>query len=269
MKNSNGFKKWDKEVARVDLKLNLFVRQALDTDRVVSLAELIEAGIELDRIITTADNTVIDGRHRIEAYELAGVEAPLKVEVWDVDSSDVALMISLAYQANLGGALPPKAEDTEHTVLQLLQLKKGYKVIADLLHLPPSLAKRYVDKLVQKQKKLRLQQAVTAVADEGLTMAKAAERFAVEPEDLKQIIQGHKKKAKDDVVQIGEALTSRFRSVGQQNSRLVQKLFAQYQDGDLSEAQVRDVLKRIRSSQAQAAKTLAEQERRFDALTKK
>ena len=57
-------------VALKDLKLNLFVRQALNQDHALFLGELLENGVNLPPIRITRKREVIDGRHRIEAYEL-------------------------------------------------------------------------------------------------------------------------------------------------------------------------------------------------------
>ncbi|HNS34400.1 MAG TPA: ParB N-terminal domain-containing protein [bacterium] len=97
-----------------DLNKNLFVRQELDQNHVLYLAELIEAGVVLNPIEITPDMAVIDGRHRIEAAEL---NSQVEIKARIVSISDESELVARAYRANVGGALPPTQEDTEHTVL--------------------------------------------------------------------------------------------------------------------------------------------------------
>ena len=55
-----------------DLQVNLFVRKVLNQDHVLYLGQLVEGGVNLPPIKINQDLVVIDGRHRIEAYELLG-----------------------------------------------------------------------------------------------------------------------------------------------------------------------------------------------------
>ena len=174
-----------------DLNKNLFVRQELDQNHVLYLAELIEAGVVLNPIEITPDMAVIDGRHRIEAAEL---NSQVEIKARIVSISDESELVARAYRANVGGALPPTQEDTEHTVLLLLDRGVANKRIGELLGLPASLARKYVNEVQFKLKRQHLQRAVLAVTEGGLTVAKAAEQYAVEPAQLKEALSGKKKK---------------------------------------------------------------------------
>ncbi|HNP75515.1 MAG TPA: ParB N-terminal domain-containing protein, partial [bacterium] len=82
-----------------DLNKNLFVRQELDQNHVLYLAELIEAGVVLNPIEITPDMAVIDGRHRIEAAEL---NSQVEIKARIVSISDESELVARAYRANVG-----------------------------------------------------------------------------------------------------------------------------------------------------------------------
>lgn len=105
------------KVAIKDLRINLFVRKELDVDRVLDFALKMESGVEFPPIIITPNMDVIDGRHRIEGADTCG-----RTEILAVfqDVQDEVELICTAYNANVGGALPPTTNDTEHTVMLLL-----------------------------------------------------------------------------------------------------------------------------------------------------
>lgn len=245
-----------------DIKVNLFVRQALDSDRVMYLADLIENGVEMkDRIRISSDFTLIDGRHRKEAYELCRVK---EIEAELVSVSDEIELISLAYQANIGGALPPTQQDTEHTVSLLLDRGVARKQIGELLGLPGNLARKYINDVQSKMTRVKLQRAVAAVTEGGLTAPKAAEVHGVDLEKLKEALSGVKrKKHAIGIVEIQRMLTTNYRSISQKNAAALRRLNEKYDDGDLSEKQVRAIMDHIENLQRQSSKALADWRKRF------
>lgn len=91
-------------VKLAELNVNKFVRKELDTDQVLFLAGLIENKVELPKIEITEDLSVVDGRHRKEAYDLNNfTEVEAKVLVFE----STAELIGYAYRANSGGPKPP------------------------------------------------------------------------------------------------------------------------------------------------------------------
>lgn len=117
-------------------------------------------------------NVVVEGRHRKEAYELNNV-AEIKVKVLEFD--DEAEMIAYAYKANTGGSLPPTPQDTEHTIMLLLEHGETMKRIGELLGLPAGMARKYISSVKSKISRQKLMKAAAAITDGGLTVAKAAE----------------------------------------------------------------------------------------------
>ena len=249
-----------------DLDVNLFVRKELNPDHVLYLADLIHNGVKMRTLIkVTEKNEVIDGRHRVEAYELCNTKS-VKCEIVKVASK--AEIISEAYRSNVGGSLPPTPQDTEHTIMLLLEQNETIKRIGELLGLPPAMARKYVRSVKSRMSRAKLQHAATAVTDGGLTVAKAAEQHNVDPDKLREILSGRRRKQKWGIPEIKRNLTNAYKTVGMKNSRILRKMFEKYEDGDVSEKQVKAVIAHIEHLQKQSARTFAERKKRFTALKK-
>jgi ParB-like chromosome segregation protein Spo0J len=250
-------------VAIVELKVNLFVRKSLNQDHVLYLAELLEAGIKLPAIIITPDGRIIDGRHRIEAYDLWGKkEVPAVVRNLTDDSE----IISEAYRCNVGGALPPTKEDTEHTVKLLLESGTPQTRIAEALGLPISIARNYIASIKSRQARAKISRAVVAVTDGGLTAAKAAVEHNVDIDKLREALSGKKRKKKWGVDEMKRTFTSSYRSLSSKNAGAIRRLFEKYEDGDVTAKQVEALLKHLENLQRKATRNLADWASRFQGM---
>lgn len=247
----------------VDLKQNLFVRQTLDQDHVLYLAELIENGVQLPPINVSDEMVVVDGRHRIEAHELNKLtEVMAQVVTFESETE----LISEAYKANTGGSKPPTPADTEHTVALLLERGETMKRIGELLALPTGMARRYANEVKSRMNRAKLQAAARAVTDGGLTVAKSAEQYEVDAEKLKEILSGHRRKHKQGIQELQRTLTSTHKSLSLRNASAVKKILEKYEDGDVTEKQVRDVFKHIEDLQKNAARSMADWKKRFEGM---
>lgn len=248
-----------------DLKLNLFVREGLDQGHALHLAELLENKIQLEPITVNQDNVVIDGRHRIEAHVLAKLDE-INVEI--VDITDETELIAAAYRANTGGAKPPTAEDTEHTVRELVERNETIKGIAQLLGLPPGMTRRYVSEVKSRLARAKLQRAAAAVTDGGRTVAQAAEQHGVDVDKLKEVLSGRRRKHREGVKEIRRSMSHIYRSVSAKNAARMRGLLEKFQDGDVNEKQVRDLFKHLKELQRQSSRSVLEWENRFEAAVK-
>lgn len=246
-----------------DLNKKLFVRLRLDQDRVLALAELIEAGKKLPPIEITPDNVILEGRHRTEAHELCE-RAEIECEIVNID--DEIEMISYAYKANAGGALPPKREDTEHTIVMLLERGANKKQVAELLDLPPSVARKYITEINSKMTRAKLTRAAGAVTDGGLTVAKAAEHYGVDPAKLKELLRGSKKANKPGIAELLRSLSALYRSVSQKNAATARRILEQFEDGDVTAKQVRQVFHQMERLQRNSSRAVADWIKRFDSI---
>lgn len=250
-----------------DLDIAFYARKALDQDRVIYFWELLESGEELDPIDITTSKKVIDGRHRIEASVIAG-RADIQACYQDDIKSEVEL-IGKAYRANTGGALPPTKQDTEYVISLLLQRNETTKKIGELLGLPASMARKYVNEVKSKMGRAKLKEAVESVTEGGLTAAKAAEKHSVDLGRLKEMLSGKRKTAKNGVTEIQRNLTSTYRSHSLKNATLMRSLIAMYEDGDVSAKQVNDIIAHVKSLQERATRVVNDWACRFEAANKK
>lgn len=253
-------------VALKDLQTNLFVRKALNQEHALYLAELLENGVELPPIKITQDRVVIDGRHRIEACQVA-LRKEIEAEIVTVrDETD---LIVEAYKANVGGPLPPSRDDTEHTVMMLLERGEPKKKIAELLGLPAGMARRYVNDVQSKASRAKLQRAAAAVTDGGLTVARAAEQYGASVEKLKEMLSGRRRKHKEGIAEIRRNFTKLYKSVGLKNANAIKRLLEKHEDGDVTEKQARDIFTHIEHLQKESSRKVADWRKRFEAMSGK
>lgn len=255
-----------------DIETNLFVRKSLDEDWALELALLLQNGVKLKPIQVTENRfypdikkkwLMVDGRHRVEAHQLENIDE-ISIEV--VDIKDELDLISKAYKANQGGSLPPRKEDTEHTVRLLLERDGTIKNIADLLGLPVGIARKYVNEVKARDKRAKLMRAAEAVTDGGLNRAQAAEKYGVEEEDLREQLGGRTRKHKKGMEEIERALTTQYRSHSQKISKLLGSLRDKYDDGDVNARQVNAVFERLSRADKKLTRNIGQWKARFSGV---
>lgn len=231
------------------LKTNLFVRVRLDDDRILEFAEMLD---QLPPIQITKDFEVIDGRHRIEAHDLAG-KTEIRAEIIEV--KDRIDHIVRAYTANVGGAKPPTKEDHELTIRMLLEQKVSRKKIREILPLPATLSMQFVDNVQSRINRQKLRDAMNAISEDGLTLDEAAEKFGVDVKKLKEAISGRKGKEEPNFIEdTKRQLSNNFRSFNQKNAALLKQLWKLLDDGDITPKQAREILDLIKKLQNQSAR---------------
>ncbi|MBI2475016.1 hypothetical protein HYV69_01180 [Candidatus Uhrbacteria bacterium] len=256
-----------RRVRVTDLKMNLFVRKELNTEHALYLGQLIESGVKMKDMIDVTDrggeqNVVVEGRHRKEGYELAHVE-DIDVRVLEFESE--AEMIGYAYRANTGGSLPPTPQDTEHTVMLLIDKGETIKHIGELLGLPASMARIYVKSVKSKIARQNLMKATAAVTEGGLTVQQAAEKHGADFEDLKTHLSGKRKQRKNGVADIQRSLTSAYKSMGSSNAAMIRSLLEKLEDGDVTRKQVTEIFNHLTALQKSALRSIEGWRKRFEA----
>jgi hypothetical protein len=252
-----------------DLQTNLFVREALDEKHAMMLGELIESGVEMTDLIEVAEIagvlSIVDGRHRKVAYELNDI---VEVKVKILEFEDDAEMIAYAYRKNTGGSKPPTAADTERTVKLLLEKKETMKRIGELLGLPTNLARKYANEVRSRMNRVALMKARDMVAGGEATAAQAAERCDVDLDKLKEALSGkHGGKRGNRLMfkDVHRNLSRLYNGLGKKNAALVKRFMERFEDGDVTETQVRDIFKHIKDLQKKANRSFADWEKRFEA----
>lgn len=251
-------------ISLADLKPNLFVRQELDSEHVLFLAQLIEEKVVLPPIEITEDMILVDGRHRKGAYEMNDIT---KVEAKILVFDDEQELIGYAYKANCGGSKPPTPADTEHTIRLLLEKKLSAKRISELIGLPGRLTRKYVENVQSQMNRQKLQQARAAVAEDGLKVTEAAEKYGADVEKLKELLSGQKsKKRKDEIADICRELSKSYKSNGLKSANALRHLMEAYKEGDVTDKHVLQVFEHIKNHQERSRRSLKEWLDRFEAL---
>lgn len=251
-----------KEISLDSIQLTFFVRKALDEDRVVQLALLIENGVVLPPIRITDDNQLIDGRHRVEAARLSGRSTIMATVEPRRDKGD---LIADAFAANCGGSVPPTRADILFTIQQLLQQGWGRGRIIKALPFPKSVSERYITDTQSKIRQSQINQAIIDIRDRGFTVAQAAANRGLDEAAVKEKMSAKGRKIADANEYKGN-MTTRFRSLSRTNASLFQKLLAAYEDNEVTIDYVRDVMNHVQSCMAQQQRSFDGWRDRFAAL---
>ena len=241
----------DRSVTRnvKDLSFDFFVRKELNADWALQLGDLVEHGVEMDPIYITRENKVIDGRHRMEAHELAK-KPEIKCKIVEADN-DIELVV-FALKQNLGGSLPPSKGDIEHTIQDLLN--RG-------------VPKKQLNDVESQMQRAKLQKAALAISNGGLTVPKAAIQYDVPEDQLKTLLTTRVKgKTKRGIEEIQRQLSLSYKSLGQRNSATVRRLLDAYQDGDVSHKQAMKIFTHLDHLIKVSSRKATEWHKRFEVM---
>lgn len=231
-------------VALKDVKTNFFVRKGIDQDHVLMLAELYESALlenkgdqvqaskAIAAIEVTSDLVMVDGRHRKEAMELAGIT---EARVEDVGSLTDAEIIVRASRANYGGSLPPTREDMIYTVEQMITRMgmSAATVEAHMTMIPKTVIRKYINMANKRINESKIKMALGDIAS-GMGLLQAARVHGLKAEALKLVIEGKKPKSKAGTAQLNSQLSTYAKTFGLQTTRVVNKALEDYKDGEIA-----------------------------------
>lgn len=247
-----------------DIRTTFFVRKTLDQDHVLYLADLYEHKVKVDPIVINASRELIDGRHRLEAMKLLNYQS---CHALISDETDHATCIVDAIKANLKGPLPPKTVDMEHVIELLLSEKVPMTKIRELIPLPPSLIKKYLDVVRKRVRRGAVASAVEAIMD-GSTVASAAERFSVDPDEVKSMLSGRRSRKGRSLQGLLSGIEKRMRSTSQAFAQSAKKVAAEYEDGVIGNREIDQFTKRLIDSSRRLNRTAISIKARLEALPK-
>ncbi|MBD3359624.1 MAG: hypothetical protein GF365_02875 [Candidatus Buchananbacteria bacterium] len=251
-------------VPLADLQEDFYVRQLLNENHAIMLGCLLEDGVELPPILITPDYQVIDGRHRISAHDMIG-RTEIRAQI--IDDTNKVNLIAMAYNANTGGALLPTKEDTEHTIRLLLSQNVSEKKIKEILEIPSSLGRKWVDNVKSKLNRQKMMAALEAISENGLTVKQATDKYGVSLDKLKEALSGQrKKKEKEDAVSaMKNEISKSFSSFNQKNAHMLGKLLKMVEDGDVTPQQANEIIAELEKKQANSARNVDKWKKRFRA----
>lgn len=251
-----------------DITTNVFVREKLDEDRCLYLGQLVENGIELPEIEVSFFNgncVMVDGRHRKWVYESKNLEQ-VKVKILEFDNE--VELIGYAFKANVGSK-PPSAEDTQHTVEELIKRRTTTKRMSELLGLPMKLIQTYADSVKKELKRRQLCHGKELVQDHRLSIKAAAEKLdGVTEEELKLFLFPQQKRRRGKVFDLEKEITKTWKSNSMRIRGLLTRTMKQVEVGELSPGQMEKIIDRLEAAHRQYAKTIADWRGRLQAKTR-
>lgn len=253
-------------VLLADITTDFYVRKQLDADWALQLALMVENGVDFDAIYITRDKKAIDGRHRIEAHEIAG---KTEIKARYVDADNDAELIAFALKCNIGSGKPASKEDIEHT-MQIL-LDRGVpkrELAATLSMLPEKVVKTYLKDLEARHNRAKLAKAAAAIVDGGLSLGKAAEQYNVDEGELKSLISGRtrRKTAKNGVEEMKRTFSKTYQGQGNRTAKSISRLLEMYADGDVTHKQVLELFNHVDRLLKKGTRAIDNHRKRFEAM---
>ncbi len=251
-----------------DLKMRYDVRRGLNEDRVLLFMELYESGQVIPPIeVVRGTMDVHDGRHRKAALDQLGRKHAECILVEPMETLD---QLMDAYGKNMSGSpYPPTRADTVFVMKQLLEagvsnaeIQRRFQV-----YYMPSHVKKLLKDAHSHVSKAKLSAARSAVTHGNQTLKVAAERYGVDPESLKEVLSGAKKRRKStSVTDILADIKSRHKSNYHSDKKVFKDILEKYEDGDISEEGVLEVLLHMQDIHKKSTKRVDEWLQRFEVL---
>ncbi|MEW6698747.1 MAG: helix-turn-helix domain-containing protein, partial [Bacillota bacterium] len=162
------------KISEIIIDENIYPRTSLCVETVERYLEAIESGVKLPEIIITPDNRLLDGRHRLEAHKLAGVDE-VEVIVKESEDPDVDSVI-----CNLKHGRPLAKEEIKAAARRWYG-KMPVQQIAETLKVTRQTVQNWVADLVKEKEETRekIREKALEMRAEGLTQEEVAEKLGV------------------------------------------------------------------------------------------
>ncbi len=251
-----------------DLKMKFDVRKALNEDRVLLFMEMYESGNHVPPIeVVRGTMDIHDGRHRKAALDHLNRRHAECVLVEPMEFVD---QLMDAFGKNMSDSpFPPTRADVIFVMKQLLDanvpnahIQKRFEAFYR-----PSHVRKLLKDAHSNVVRAKMAKAKNAVAHGGLTVKAAAVEHGVEPERLQEEITGVKKRRKaTSVSDIKTEITNRHRGNSQKTIAVFRDLLDKFEDGEMSEKSVLEVLLHVQRLSTDGAKRVNSWIERFESL---
>lgn len=251
-----------------DLKMKFDVRKSLNEDRVLLFMEMYEAGSSVPPIeVVRGTMDIHDGRHRKAALDHLSRKHAECILIEPMEYVD-SMMDAFAKNVS-DSPFPPTRADIVFVMKQLLDasvpnshIQKRFEVFYK-----PSHVRKLLKDAHSGIVKANLSRAMQAVAHGGLTVKAAAEQHRVEPGRLQEEITGVRKRRKaTSVTDIKTEITNRHRGNSQKTISVFRDLLDKFEDGEISEKNVLEVLLHVQRLNTDGAKRVNSWIERFESL---
>lgn len=251
-----------------DLKMKFDVRKSLNEDRVLLFMEMYESGDSVPPIeVVRGTMDIHDGRHRKAALDHLNRKHAECVLVEPMEFVD---QLMDAFGKNVSDSpFPPTRADIVFVMKQLLeasvpnaQIQRRFEVFYK-----PSHVRKLLKDAHSNVAKAKMAKAKHAVAHGGLTVKESAVEHNVEQERLQEEITGVKKRRKaTSVTDIKTEITNRHRGNSQKTIGVFRDLLDKFEDGEMSEKNVLEVLLHVQRLNTDGAKRVNSWIERFESL---
>ena len=221
-----------------DIMVDAYVREKTDPEYVFHLATLYEAGVVVSPIEVTRSLHLIEGRHRVEAANLAGLE-----EIDAVVYPDMPLKerLAMAMTANLGGKRAPTKADILVGIEAMIKAGASERYIRDqIVMLPKSVLDKYFGEVRGAIQRQKVAQARALLAD-GKTIEQASSEVGLTVETLQDRILRQRVSTHNPIEHADRTIKARNRKTGQINRVLFDAAMAAVLDGDITKTKALDV----------------------------
>ncbi len=251
-----------------DLKMRFDVRRTLNEDRVHLFMEMFESGNSVPPIeVVRGTMDIHDGRHRKAALDLLGRKHAECVLIEPMEYVD-SMMDAFAKNVS-DSPFPPTRADIVFVMRQLLEASVPHARIRERFEVfyKPSHVRKLLKDAHANVVNAKIAKAKQAVAHGGLTVKAAAQEHGVEPERLQDEITGVKKRRKaTSVTDIKTEISNRHKGNSARNVAVFRDLRDKYEDGEISEKSVLEVLLHVQRLNTDAAKRVNSWIERFESL---
>ncbi len=251
-----------------DIKSAFYVRRELDEGRVEMFRELYESSAEVPPIeVIQGSMELFEGRHRLAA--LQRMERP-HAECKLIPDMPADEKFAEAFGRNFGGALPPTRADGVFVIRQMLEAKTPNNRIKNLF-VPRFFRPSHFDKILKDAysqiAEAKMNKALQAVASGDVTAKAAAKTHGVDLDDLKAKLGGRKAKpSSTSIAKMKAQISNNHRSVSQRTIALFRELFDCFEDSEITEKKVLEVISHAERLNKDALKRLRGWRERFAAL---
>lgn len=226
------------KVKIADVMIDVYVRERTDPEYVFHLATLYEAGVDVEPIEVTRSLHLIEGRHRIEAANLAGLSEIDAVIYPDMPLKD---RLAMAMTANLGGKRAPTKADILIGIEAMIKAGASERYIRDqVAMLPKSVLDIYFGEVRGAIQRQKIAQARALLA-EGKTIEQAAQEVGVTVKTLQERILRQHTRSYNPIEHADRTIKARNRTTGQTNRTLFDAAMKAVLDGDITKNKALEV----------------------------